>query len=442
MYLETIQIQGFKSLANVELRDLAAINVFHGLNDVGKSNVLQALDLFFQLLPIGARALTGEEESSTGLSMGFLQPYSYSVFRQGGNGRIVWEAQVCATRDSAAFPVRLVLERTSPKEDLQVTLFWEVPPAITREGDISQRWFAELCEDPANDFTLVNAERRFAKEWLGEETAPIDYAPHYRHGSPVGAEQLKQVLFEAVPHRDLRQRERFKRLAKILDEQFGVGELDVTWDAPRELERRFGEPSRYVRDIIVRFLRPDMPEPLNLADVGSGVQQLILMLGQMLFNPAQTVGIEEPEMNLSPDWQIKLLNVFKALVAPKTGVLEQLFITSHSLAFRPESADYYDVTYDPQAQATLVTRRPLEERRKYFDVLGLTPAEGEELGPYLNPQNQITVPQRVIDDLGLKTYEPVFFIKGDPHWRLCTKEELLARMQTEEQTYADQEDRV
>lgn len=446
MYLETIRIQGFKSLADVELRDLAAINVFHGLNDVGKSNVLQAIDLFFQLLPIGAQALTGEEESNTGLSDKELLPYSESIFRQGSDGNITWEAHLHIDDLNPALAVRLVLSKEinpeTKKIEFRLALSWEAPPGLAEEGDAGQRWFAELCKDPANDFTLVNAERRFAKEWMGEETAPIDYAPYYRHGSPVETERLKQVLFEAVRHPDLRQRERFKRLAKTLDEQFGVGELDITWDTPRELERRMGEPSRYGRDIIVRFLRPDMPEPVALSDIGSGVQQLILTLGQMLFNPARSVGIEEPEMNLSPEWQVKLLNVFKDLVPHDTGVLEQLFITSHSLAFKPESADYYDVTYDQQTQATLVTRRPLEERQKYFRALGLAQADGEELGPYLNPQKQITLPQRVIDDLGVQTYEPVFFVKEGAHWRLCTKGELLARMQSEEQSYADQENSV
>lgn len=420
MYLKTIRIQGFKSLSDVELRDLSAINVFHGLNDVGKSNILQAIDLFFQLLPIGARALTGEEESNTGLSDKELLPYSESIFRQGGNGNIIWEAHLYIDDTHPDVTVRLVLNRDinleTKKVELRLTLFQDPLP------DAAQRWFVELCQDPANDFTLVNAERRFAKEWMGEETAPIDYAPYYRHGSPVETERLKQVLFEAVRHPDLRQRERFKRLAKILDAQFGIGELDVTWDTPRVLEGRIGEPSRYGRDIIVRFLRPDMPEPLNLSDVGSGVQQLILLLGQMLFNPARSVGIEEPEMNLSPEWQSRLMAVFRDLVQAGPGGLDQIFITSHSSEFDCEP-DYWHVTY--AKDATRVTRAPVTKPLEEI---------GEELGPYLNSRQQVKVPQRVIDDLGLRHREPVFFYKAeDGRWYIRTKAEVLALMEPGEE---------
>ena len=54
---------------------------------------------------------------------------------------------------------------------------------------------------------------------------------------------------------------------------------------------------------------------------------------------------------------------------------------------------------------------------------------GEELGPYLNSLNQVKVPQRVIEDLGLQTREPVFFYKTpEGYWRLRTKDELLDLM--------------
>ncbi len=417
MYLKTIRIQGFKSLLDVELRDLAAINVFHGLNDVGKSNVLQAIDLFFQLLPLGARAWTGEEESSTGLSDKELLPYSESIFRQDGDGSIIWEAHLYIDDAHPDLIVRLVLSKyINPKTkevELRLKLSWDMPP------DADQQWFVELCQDPANDFTLVNAERRFAKEWMGEETAPIDYAPYYRHGSPVETERLKQVLFEAVRHPDLRQRERFRRLAKILAEQFGVGELDITWDTPREMERRMGDPSRYVRDIIIRFLRSDMPEPLSLSDVGSGVQQLILLLGQLLFNPARCVGIEEPEMNLSPEWQARLMAIFRELVDSQT--LDQIFITTHSPEFDCEP-NYWKVTYEQDA--THVARTPVEK-----------PTEaGEDLGPYLNSRQQVKIPQRVIADLGLRHREPVFFYKAeDGRWYIRTKAEVLALLEPGEE---------
>lgn len=61
LFIESIRIQGFKSLQDIELRDLAPVNVFHGANDVGKSNILQALDLFFQVVPVAARSIEDQD---------------------------------------------------------------------------------------------------------------------------------------------------------------------------------------------------------------------------------------------------------------------------------------------------------------------------------------------------------------------------------------------
>lgn len=46
MYIKKIKIENFRSINKVEL-ELDRINLFYGLNDAGKSNVLKALNLFF-----------------------------------------------------------------------------------------------------------------------------------------------------------------------------------------------------------------------------------------------------------------------------------------------------------------------------------------------------------------------------------------------------------
>lgn len=46
MHIKRIYIKNFRSIKST-LIDLENINIFYGLNDVGKSNVLKALNLFF-----------------------------------------------------------------------------------------------------------------------------------------------------------------------------------------------------------------------------------------------------------------------------------------------------------------------------------------------------------------------------------------------------------
>ena len=92
---------------------------------------------------------------------------------------------------------------------------------------------------------------------------------------------------------------------------------------------------------------------------------------------------------------------------------------------------------------TRVERRPRDDRRKYFPALGLSEEIGEDLGPYLNSAGQVKLPQRVIDDLGLGIREPVFFYKSDTgHWRLRTKEELVALMKISEKEAEGNGDRA
>lgn len=50
MRIERLQIQGFKSIADITVEGLSDINIFFGLNNVGKSNIFQALDLWYWLL--------------------------------------------------------------------------------------------------------------------------------------------------------------------------------------------------------------------------------------------------------------------------------------------------------------------------------------------------------------------------------------------------------
>ncbi len=52
MQLLEFEVHGFKSLYDCKLTDLQSINVFHGENNVGKSNLLEAMELFFRVLPL------------------------------------------------------------------------------------------------------------------------------------------------------------------------------------------------------------------------------------------------------------------------------------------------------------------------------------------------------------------------------------------------------
>ena len=45
--IEQINIQYYRSIKDEKVKSVSELNIFSGKNDVGKSNVLKALDLFF-----------------------------------------------------------------------------------------------------------------------------------------------------------------------------------------------------------------------------------------------------------------------------------------------------------------------------------------------------------------------------------------------------------
>ncbi len=71
--LRRFSVQGFKNLEQpIVLDDLGPINVLHGANNVGKSNLLQAIELFFRCLVLG---VSGAEFSLNPQNLpGFPEP--------------------------------------------------------------------------------------------------------------------------------------------------------------------------------------------------------------------------------------------------------------------------------------------------------------------------------------------------------------------------------
>jgi hypothetical protein len=427
MFIEQLRIYGYKSLNDVLLDDLGPINVFHGYNDVGKSNILEAIDLFLQLLPF---ALEAESEWEA-LTPYDLRPYALdAIFRLQNAGQpIQWEARL-QLPESSLIEIRVCLDRTDRRRGRKnhVELPGREKRAEAEEIDLTLEWTAgppdktarqRLCEARAG-FNLLTARRRFQTEYLAEERAE---AARRTRRPVITADNLKRALFDAYASPDMDERARFETLQMLLARHFQVGQLDVALDRPTD------DAPITDRRVLVRFLRPGVSPhgAVGIENVGSGVRQIVLILGQILFNPARAVGIEEPEMNLSPEWQDRLMAVLRDLVSPPAGELDQIFLTSHSPQF--EAAEhFYDVTYT--GDETSVQKLPLPQRDRYFVRLD----QGEQIGPYLNSLNQITLPQRVIDDLGLSRREPVFFYKTlDGCWQLRTKAELLALMEAGEE---------
>jgi hypothetical protein len=158
-------------------------------------------------------------------------------------------------------------------------------------------------------FVLLGVNRRLRVE---------DTTPPGLHIVP---QQLRDALFDAKESREVavvRRWELFVEAMRQFESILGrSGRFETAFDRPNNQA-----------DLV--FDSGDMREPVDL--LGSGVQQIVALLGQLLLTPATLVGIEEPELNLRYTLQKQLLAAFKQIINSEYGP-QQLFLTTHSNAF-------------------------------------------------------------------------------------------------------------
>jgi hypothetical protein len=221
---------------------------------------------------------------------------------------------------------------------------------------------------------------------------------------------LKQALFYAYLSRDLQQKRRLEAIKRILTEPpFSLGELDIALDPATD-------------QIDIGFARPEGRLPLE--NLGSGSQQLLLVLGQIFLNDYPIIAIEEPEMNLSPQYQQWLLVALRKLMQDPDIKLNQLFISTHSPYFEFKE-NFFDVTMEQGV--TQVAKLPLEKRNRYFPDTEI----GQETGARLNSLNQVKLYDGVIQDLKLQRGDMVIFTKNEAgRWEIRPESEIVEELET------------
>jgi hypothetical protein len=405
MRIERFHIQGFKSIADVEVDGLSDINVFYGLNDVGKSNIFQAIALWNWLLAITSSSETEQFEDKFG-------PHCFPLK---GDKRILLKVAVTLNQPdisgqsrSSANLIRAFGKMITPQDEIRLEVEANLglqmvnPIELSITANVEDGQFPLSLKDlPLLQpfFHVIQATRRFQAEQGGKGNDL----------GPIGDRNLKRALFYAYLSPDPGQKRRLAAIRRTLAEPpFNLGELDVALDPTS------GE-------IDIGFVRPEGRLPLE--NLGSGSQQLLMVLGQIFLNDYPIIAIEEPEMNLSPQYQQYLLVALRQLMQDPDVKLRQLFISSHSPYFEFEE-NFFDVTRDANG-ATQVARLPIEKRAQYFPDTQV----GPETGARLNSFNQVKLYDGVIKDLGLQRGDLVLFTKNKAgRWEIRPEREITQEL--------------
>lgn len=115
----------------------------------------------------------------------------------------------------------------------------------------------------------------------------------------------------------------------------------------------------------IRFRHPTHGE-LSLRNLGSGEQQLVLMLAQRVITPFPITHLEEPEAHLHTTLMEKLAPILRESVSGNGGTpdVDQLWMATHHHLFAIADA-FFDVSLDEQG-ATNIVRRKRDEAVKHF----------------------------------------------------------------------------
>jgi ABC-type transport system involved in cytochrome c biogenesis ATPase subunit len=405
MRIEQFRIQGFKSIADLTVEGLSDINVFFGMNDVGKSNIFQALELWRWLLTYGTNVVSkGTQPITYNIPLEELEAQFGSHIPRLGQ-RQDFSMQVALSHTSSN--TVLIKQRQQLVVDVNLNLSANNASCsveykvVQKDAAIKQQISLKQLDTAVPAFQVIHAARRLQLEQRSSNSQP----------ESISDKNLKQALFYAYLSSNLEQKRRLSAIRNVLAESpFNLGQLDIALDPKTDR-------------IDIGFVRADGRLPIE--NLGSGAQQLILVLGQIFLNDYPIIAVEEPEMNLSPQYQEHLMATLRKLMQDPAVKLQQLFISTHS-PYLEFTDNFYDVTFDPD-HGTQVKRATSEDYAGHFDI---TPT-GPDTGARLNSLNQVKLYEGVIHDLNLQRGDLVIFVKNEVGgWELRSGSQLAKELQT------------
>lgn len=427
MMLEVFKVRGFKNFRQwVVFEYLDATNVIHGPNNVGKSNALEAMELFFRLLgleqdgwiPIAVdRRITDEEWAA----LRFTQAEVFNL--------------------ESPEPIEMIAEIKTNGQELSRAGIRPLFPSDRVGIELVLQWFGSYAACRVRGFKFADGTDAAAAQQSPERKSYVlKYAKFLAQNFLIRRENAERFalisahrahdetlllsLYDAKESSDIeevRRWERFVETMRAFEDILGPGAFVTTYD------RRAGRANLFYQTAHARL-------PLHL--LGSGVQQIIALIGHLLMTNATLVAIEEPEINLRYSLQQRLREILTQLVGAAGGPT-QLFLTSHSPAFE-SSTHFYLMT--PTAHGPTIERRDAAQAFAVVDfptAQELPTAGNKASSCYLSTEGVMQVPARVMNLLGLPSGGGVVFVDGPNRVEMMSNATFAADLGLGEDTSGD-----
>ncbi len=441
MLIERFEVKGYKNFQSpVCLEALGGLNVIHGPNNVGKSNLLQSIALFFYLLtpkdgeskplPIAqAEVFSSDDLSAMGFSPQRIfhvedpRPIELVAKLETDPG----ELRSLGIREllpSGSVEIGIRLERILDRLEVRITRFKfaDGRDLAARSGEASTgeerayalrfalfltRNFLVQTRSAGDRFALIGLDRRI-HPGVQASSSGADYA-----GGVVPTTLMLELYDakESIEPQVYRRWELFTDVMQQFSDVLGPGRFLATFD-------------RTTGKALLVFETPRARLPVDL--LGAGIQQVVSIVGRLLMTKATIIGIEEPELNLRFDAQLRLREIF-ARIAQETYGPRQIFLTSHSPAF--EHGEWFYGMVPTESGPRIDRRRGAEAElftRHTSSLSALVPRGDAAMG-YVSSDGLVRIPDVVRHALGLDHGGGIVIWKRDgaPYHELLTDEQFM-----------------
>jgi hypothetical protein len=342
MIIREFAIENFRSLKRVRIPTINKITILHGDNDVGKSNILTALEIIFKpkqhdtiiASPLGQKVqkrVLGFWEGplpdfTDNYYMDSSEPIKFHVtvrFSPGELREIVGEEARTLPifrggRNPDDLKILGEISRNEPPMAYQklvnVILNNVIMYEKNSEGEsiyfskiedfsenIKYTIFERIMSTLNGLFTLVSSRRYITNE-VDMKGEKCELSPTY----------FKNWLFNLQMNRETYSE--YEEIKKLFSEPpFNFGDMSFA----REKE-----------NIEIFIKRNELRLPIGR--LGTGVQQILYLLANVVHNKGKVVGLEEMEINLSERSQNYLLQILDNLVSSEKSTIRQVIMSSHS----------------------------------------------------------------------------------------------------------------
>ncbi len=414
MQLKRFSVKGFKNFrTEIVLEDMGAICVIHGENNVGKSNVLEAMQLFFQLLK--RMAWVQQMTSSDIEKIGFLPSEIFNLeFMDAIELNAIFNIEPHEIKDagieellpSDQVQIGFQLKPIYDHFNYQVTQFQFADGTDVTQGSTEQKNYSlqfAVFIATSKPFELIGVDRHIS---TNEIEAKRELVP----------QSLRLQLYDAKESLEFLSSNRWKLFVSTLqkfDDVLGDGEFVAIFN------RHTSRANLVFESSSARAPTATIRIPIDM--LGSGIQQVVALIARLLISNATCVAIEEPELNLRYTLQLRLREIFHEIVKAPVGP-QQIFLTSHSPAFE-FGEHFYAMTGEPT-----VKRLPIKTAHFFTEHDANAPKIGETAPQcYVSSERLVRLPEDICQTLGIEQGGGIVILKrqDNEHVEILTNAQFL-----------------